>query len=65
MIRAKDEDGKMTILIKQDKEHIRELLIAQYGSGDCALILIRGKIKRDDLNQITAEVKGKHGSIRL
>jgi hypothetical protein len=65
MIRAKDEDGKMTILIKQDKEHIRELLIAQYGSGDCSLVLIQGKIKRDYLEQITAGVKSNHGSIRL
>jgi hypothetical protein len=36
---------------------VRELLILQAGDDDCALVLMKGKIKRDDIQAVIEDDK--------
>lgn len=55
MIQTIDNGEKVRILVRMEKEVIRELLIVCTGSDDCALILLNGKIKKEDINELVNE----------
>lgn len=55
MIQTIDNGEKVRILVRIEKEVIRELLIVCTGSDDCALILLNGKIKKEDINELVNE----------
>ena len=61
MVRAKDQDGSVQILVKEKKDIIKELLIICGGKDDCALILLKGNIR---LCSDTAQRKYKTGGYR-
>lgn len=60
MVTANEHDSRTKVLVKIQKEMIRELVIFTTGS-DNALIRIKGKISPDDLDRVINEHKaGKH-----
>lgn len=59
LVRAKDEDGSVQILVKEKKDIIKELLIICGGDEDCALIQLRGNIRQEDIDELVKEETGK------
>ncbi len=55
LVRAKDEDGSVQILVKGKKDIIKELLIICGGDEDCALIQFRGNIRQEDIDELVKE----------
>ncbi len=61
LVRVNDEDDKVKILVREEKETIKELLIVCSGAEDCVLIQFKGDFKESDIDALVkqAENKGK------
>lgn len=59
MVRAKDQDGSVQILVKEKKDIIKELLIVCGGKDDCALILLKGNIRHEDIDKLVQQETDK------
>ena len=59
MVRAKDQDGSVQILVKEKKDIIKELLIICGGKDDCALILLKGNIRQEDIDKLVQQETDK------
>lgn len=55
LVRAKDDDGSVKILAKGKKDIIKELLIVCGGNEDCALILLKGNIRQEDIDKLVQQ----------
>lgn len=55
MIRTKDQDGSVQILVKEKRNIIKELLIVCGGKDDCALILLKGNIRPEDIDGLVQQ----------
>lgn len=55
LVRAKDDDGSVQILAKGKKDIIKELLIVCGGNEDCALILLKGNIRQEDIDKLVQQ----------
>ena len=55
LVRAKDNDGSVQILAKGKKDIIKELLIVCGGNEDCALILLKGNIRQEDIDKLVQQ----------
>ncbi len=55
LVRAKDDDGSVQILAKGRKDIIKELLIVCGGNEDCALILLKGNIRQEDIDKLVQQ----------
>ena len=52
------EDGEMyKLLAKMNNEVIRELIILITGKDDCGLTLLKGEIKKEDINVMMTDDK--------
>jgi hypothetical protein len=56
-IQAKEDGETVKIVAKVKNDVVRELLILQAGDDDCALVLMKGKIKRDDIQAVIEDDK--------
>ena len=66
MVRAKDQDGSVQIqdgsvqiLVKEKKDIIKELLIICGGKDDCALIVLKGNIRQEDIDKLVQQETDK------
>ena len=59
LVRAKDDDGSVQILAKGKKDIIKELLIVCGGNEDCALILLKGNIRQEDIDKLVQQETDK------
>lgn len=61
LVRVNDEQDKVRILIRGEKELIKEILIVCSGPEDCALIQFKGNFKESDIDALVkqAENQGK------
>ena len=55
LVMAKEDGDNVKILAKMNNETIREFIILTTGEDDCALILLKGKFKKDDLYAIMSD----------
>ena len=55
LVRAKDDDGSVQILAKGKKDIIKELLIVCGGNENCALILLKGNIRQEDIDKLVQQ----------
>lgn len=56
-IQAKQDGENVKIIAKLNEGTICELLIMTTGKGDCALVMIKGKIKKEDIQAIINDDK--------
>ena len=62
LVRAKDQEGSVQILVKEKKDIIKELLIVCGGKDDCALIQLKGNIRQEDIDKlIEQETEKRNG----
>lgn len=62
LMHVNDDGDKVRILMKQKKDIVRELLIVCEGDEDCALILLKGKFRLEDIDGLVEQETGKrHG----
>lgn len=54
LMRVKDDDDRVRILMKQKKGVVHEILLLKYGKDDCTLIQAQGQITKKDVNQLVA-----------
>ena len=55
MVMAKEKGDNVKILAKMNNETVKEFVILTTGEDDCALILLKGKFKKDDLYAIMSD----------
>lgn len=55
LVRAKDQDGSVQILVKEKRNIIKELLIVCGGKEDCALIQLKGNIRQEDIDKLVEQ----------
>ena len=54
---VQDDGENVKIIAKMEDQMIRELLVLTTGNDDCALVLIKGKIKQEDIQAIIDDDK--------
>ncbi|MDE5711548.1 DUF4252 domain-containing protein [Bacteroides sp.] len=57
LMRVSDADDKVKILIREEKESIKEILIVCSGSADCALIQFKGNFKESDIEALVEQAE--------
>lgn len=57
LVQTKEDEEEVKLLAKMDNEAINELIILITGKDDCGLTLMKGKIKKEDINVIMSEDK--------
>ena len=50
LVRTKEEDGTVNLMAKMNKDAINELIIFFTDKDECGLTLMKGKIKKEDIN---------------
>ena len=50
LVRTKEKDETVNLLAKMDKDAIKELVIFFTDKDECGLTLMKGKIKKEDIN---------------
>lgn len=62
LMSVKEDDENVQILVKEKKNIIKEMVIVCGGKDDCALILIKGDIRPEDINKLVEQETEKiHG----
>lgn len=56
-LQAKEDGENVKVIAKMKDDIIRELLVMSTGKGDCALVMIKGKIRKDDIQAIINDDK--------
>ena len=59
LIRVSDGDDKVKILVREEKEIIKEMLIVCSGSEDCALIQFKGNFKESDIDALVKQAENQ------
>ena len=57
LVQTKDKGEEVKLIAKMDEEAISELIILISGKDDCGLTLLKGKIKKEDINVIMTDDK--------
>ena len=57
MAKPKEDGEEVTLLTKMDDEAISELIILITGKDECGLTLMKGKIKKEDINVMMTDDK--------
>lgn len=55
LMQVNDEGEKVRILMKTDKKAVKELLFLCTGNDDCALIQLKGNIRKTDIAELMNE----------
>lgn len=55
LMQVNDEGEKVRILMKTDKQAVKELLFLCTGNDDCALIQLKGNIRKTDIAELMNE----------
>ena len=56
-VQVKENGETVKIVAKVKDDVVRELLVLQTGDGDCALVMMKGKIKREDIQAVINDDK--------
>ena len=56
-LQAKKDGENVKIIAKKEDQIIRELLVLTIDNDDCALVLIKGKIRQEDIQAIIDDDK--------
>ena len=59
LLRVSDEEDKVKILVRGEKEVIKEMLIVCSGSEDCALIQFKGNFKESDIDALVQQAENQ------
>lgn len=59
LLRSNDGDSRTQVLVKIDKDIIREVLVIESGCEDCTLIQMKGKIHKKDIETLINGDKAK------
>ena len=57
LVQTKDKGEEVKLVAKMDEEAISELIILISGKDDCGLTLLKGKIKKEDINVMITDDK--------
>ena len=57
LVQTKDKGEEVKLVAKMDEEAISELIILISGKDDCGLTLLKGKIKKEDINVMMTDDK--------
>ena len=57
LVQTKENGEEVQIIAKIDRENINDLIILITGKEDCGLTLMKGKIKKEDINVIMTDDK--------
>ena len=57
LVQTKDKGEEVKLIAKMDEEAISELIILISGKDDCGLTLLKGKIKKEDINVMMTDDK--------
>ena len=57
LVQTKEDGEEVKLVAKMDEEDISELIILITGKDDCGLTLLKGKIKKEDINVMMTDDK--------
>ena len=57
LIQTKEDGEEVQLIAKMDEENINDLIILITGKDDCGLTLMKGKIKKEDINVMMNDEK--------
>ena len=57
LLQTKEDGEEVQLIAKMDEENINDLIILITGKDDCGLTLMKGKIKKEDINVIMTDDK--------
>ena len=57
LVQTKDKGEEVKLVAKMDEEAISELIILISGKDDCGLTILKGKIKKEDINVMMTDDK--------
>ena len=57
LLQTKEDGEEVQLIAKMDEENINDLIILITGKDDCGLTLMKGKIKKEDINVMMNEDK--------
>ena len=59
LLRVSDEEDTVKLLVRGEKEVIKEMLIVCSGSEDCALIQFKGNFKESDIDALVQQAENQ------
>ena len=57
LVQTKEDGEEVQLIAKMDEENINDLIILITGKDDCGLTLMKGKIKKEDINVMMTDDK--------
>ena len=57
LVRTKEKDDTVNLIAKMDKDAINELIVFFTDKNECGITLLKGKIKKEDINVMINEDK--------
>ena len=57
LVQTKDDGEEVKLLAKMNEESISDLIILITGKDDCGLTLLKGEIKKEDINAMMTDDK--------
>ena len=57
LVQTKEDGEEVQLIAKMDEENINDLIILITGKDDCGLTLMKGKIKKEDINVMMNDEK--------
>ena len=57
LVQTKEDGEEVQLIAKMDEENINDLIILITGKDDCGLTLMKGKIKKEDINVLMNDEK--------
>lgn len=57
LVQTKEDDESVQLIAKMDEENINELVVVITGNDECALTLMKGKIKKEDIEVLMTDDK--------
>ena len=57
LLKTKEDGEEVQLIAKMDEENINDLIILITGKDDCGLTLMKGKIKKEDINVMMNDEK--------
>ena len=57
LLQTKEDGEEVQLIAKMDEENINDLIILITGKDDCGLTLMKGKIKKEDINVMMTDDK--------
>lgn len=59
MVSSNEDEERTKVLVKMEKDYIKELVVLTSGNGDNTLVRLKGKIRPEDIQEVIEEHKGR------